>query len=202
MKLRVSDVTCMRGERRIFSGVSFALSSGEGLLMTGANGTGKTSLMRMIAGFLGVTGGEIVLEGGSQDLSLGQHAHFIGHLDAVKGGLTVLENITFWRRLLGGGDIDRALGQFGLERYADIPAELLSAGQKRRLALSRLTLVPRPLWLLDEPAVSLDRASRKRLADAIRAHMGDGGMVVASTHSALGLRFTHQLRLGGRGKPT
>ncbi len=199
MKLSARDIGCVRGERRIFAGVSFALASGEGLLLTGANGTGKTSLLRMMAGFLEVAGGTIELTGGSPDLTIAQQAHFVGHLDAVKPGLSVAENIEFWSRLLGATrGIDETLSHFGLSGHADVPAGLLSAGQKRRLALSRLVLVPRPLWLLDEPAVSLDKQSQKRLAAVMSAHLAQGGMVVAATHSALGLRLAHELRLGAR----
>lgn len=199
MKLSGISLTCQRGERTVFTGVSFTLASGEGLLLTGPNGSGKTSLLRLVAGLLSPAEGQLELEGGSPDLAIGQHAHFIGHLDAVKTALTVEENLAFWRDFLGGGDVGAALEAFGLSHLGDVPAGLLSAGQKRRLSLSRLALVPRPIWLLDEPSVSLDRESVTRLAGLVAHHVAEGGMVAASTHSELGIDFAHTLTFGNGG---
>lgn len=199
MKLIAKDLACQRGGRHVFGHVSFQVAAGEGLLLSGPNGAGKTSLLRMVAGFLDPASGALALEGADPELSIGQHAHYVGHLDAVKGGLSVAENLAFWARLLGGGDPEKALARFALESYAHIPAALLSAGQRRRLALSRLELVPRPLWLLDEPTVSLDAASRRRLVAAMRQHLGAGGLIVASSHAPFGIRLRHRLELGGAG---
>jgi heme exporter protein A len=134
----------------------------------------------------------------NDELTVGQHAHFIGHLDAVKGALTAAENVGFWRTYLGGTDTGDALDAFGLTHLADIPAGLLSAGQKRRLALCRLVVVPRVLWLLDEPSVSLDAQSRETLAALVAAHVAGGGMAIASTHSDLGIDFTATIVMEGR----
>jgi len=199
MKLVADNLACIRGGRTIFENVSFALAAGEAMKLTGPNGAGKTTLLRVVAGLLDAAGGTVTMDLDDQDddeLSIGQRAHFVGHLDAVKTGLSVRENLEFWMHLLGKGDIARGLGVFGLDAYAEFPAALLSAGQRRRLALSRLALVARPLWLLDEPDASLDAASRRTLAAAIGDHVAAGGMVIASSHVDLGLEFARSLDLG------
>ncbi len=196
MELVGEGLSCVRGGRRVFENVSFSTGAGGGLLLTGPNGAGKTSLLRVVAGLLEQVGGTLRLDGGDDELSIGQHAHFIGHLDAVKSTLTVEENLQFWSDFLGGGDVGKALAAFDLEHLATIPAALLSAGLKRRLALSRLALVPRAIWLLDEPSVSLDVDSRETLARAVIAHLEDGGLVLASTHADLGIPFADTLVLG------
>jgi heme exporter protein A len=199
MKLVAEGLACSRGGRVVFRDVSFALSTGESLLLTGPNGAGKTSLLRLVAGLVEAMAGTIRLEGGDAELTVGQHAHFIGHLDAVKGALTAAENVDFWRAYLGGAGSGDALDAFGLADLADIPAGFLSAGQKRRLALCRLAVVPRVLWLLDEPSVSLDAQSRDTLAALVSGHVAGGGIVIASTHGDLGVPFTSTLALAGRG---
>ena len=191
------ELTCRRGERPVFDRLSFAVSSGESLLLTGPNGAGKTSLLRIIAGLLRPVAGRLSLDGGG-DLEIGQQAHFVGHLDAVKTPLSVQENLAFWSRFLGGAGaaaVARAMEAFDLAHLADIPAGMLSAGQRRRLGLARLFTAPRPLWLLDEPSVSLDAASRALLAGHMRGHIAAGGILVASTHGDLGVSFTHELAL-------
>ena len=178
----------------MFSGLSFRCASGEGLLLTGHNGSGKSSLLRQIAGLVRLAGGEYTLEGGDPELTIGQQTHYAGHLDALKPPLTAHENLGFWADMYGG-DPDDALAGFGLQHLRDIPAGLLSAGQKRRLGLARLFLGERPIWLLDEPSVSLDKASCDVLGDLMRAHMKRGGMIIAATHVTLGVEFTHQLEM-------
>ena len=161
MELTANDLTCERGGRIVFRNVSLALSRGQLMQLTGPNGSGKSSLLRLIAGLNEPQAGRCA-EGGEADLTIGQQAHYIAHQEAVKTALTVQENLAFWRDFLGGGDVDEALAAFDLARLSSYPAGLLSAGQKRRLALARLVLVPRVLWLLDEPTVGLDTASLAR----------------------------------------
>ncbi len=187
MQLLASNLLCERGGRTVFRDVSFALNSGQLLQVTGPNGSGKSSLLRLIAGLNEAEAGSLVLDGGSEDLTIGQQSHLIAHQDAVKTALTANENLTFWRDVLGGGDVARALAAFDLTRLANDPALYLSAGQKRRLALARLVLVRRALWLLDEPSVGLDATSQAQLTAAMSSHLAEGGMIVAATHVALGL---------------
>lgn len=167
--------------------------------LTGPNGSGKSSLLRLIAGLNDAASGCLDLDGGSADLSIGQQAHYIAHQEAVKTALTVRENLLFWRGFLGGGDVDLALSAFDLQRFATFQAGLLSAGQKRRLALARLVLVPRVLWLLDEPTVGLDTASLERLVRVMAAHLHVGGMIIAATHVPLGREADTRLSLGAAG---
>jgi len=182
MELRGADLVCERGGRRVFAGLTFHAASGDLLLLRGPNGAGKTSLLRMIAGLLDPVQGRISLTGAEADLALAQQCHFVAHQEAIKPSLTVIENLRFWARFLGEGDVRRGLEAFGLQPLADIPAALLSAGQKRRLALSRLGMVERPVWLLDEPTNALDSISQVRLARVMGDHLEQGGLIVAATH--------------------
>jgi heme exporter protein A len=197
MELKADNLACERGGRLVFEGVNFLLRAGELMELTGPNGSGKSSLLRLIAGLGEPSDGHIALQGGYAELSIGQQCHYIAHQDAIKPALTVLENLEFWRGYLGGGGCQQAISAFGLERLADYPAQLLSAGQKRRLSLARLALVPRLLWLLDEPTVGLDAASQARLFSLISAHLDKGGMVIAATHVPLTVLATVKLALGG-----
>jgi len=198
MRLRADNLTCVRGGRDVFRGLSFGVGSGEALLVTGRNGAGKSSLLRMIAGLLRVAAGTLAVEGGSGDSTIGEQAHYLGHLDALKPALTVSENLQFWAEFLGpaSGDITPALQAVDLAPLADLPAAYLSAGQRRRLSLARLVAVPRAIWLLDEPTSALDTASQSRLADLMRLHLTSGGMIVAAAHGAIGLERARELKLG------
>ncbi len=188
MNLVGEDLTCERGERVVFKRLNFAVSAGELLILKGPNGAGKTSLLRLIAGLIEPVAGTLSLSGGHQDLSIGQQSHLVAHQSAVKPSLTVRENLTFWSGFLGGDDVDAALDAFALSPLADYSAALLSAGQLRRLTLSRLKLVPRALWLLDEPTVGLDANSTETLRQTMRQQLDDGGMIIATTHIDLGMK--------------
>ena len=198
LSLSVRDLACERGGRLVFEGLSFSLKTGEALVLTGPNGAGKSSLLRQLAGLLDAAQGEVAFTGGDPELSLGEQAHYVGHLDALKPSMTVMETVSFWRTYLGSipEGADTALEALGLAHLADLPAAYLSAGQRRRLSLARLIAVPRPVWLLDEPTVALDAASVARLAGLMTSHLGQGGMIVAATHLDLGLAEARQLRLG------
>lgn len=209
MQIEASGLAVERGGRIIFTNIGFRLAAGEALLVTGPNGAGKSSLLRAIAGLLPLAEGRIAVtpEGGR----VGEISHYVGHADALKPSLTVYENLAFWAALLASGPgsgapeakseartearIEAALVRVGLARIADLPAAYLSAGQKRRAALARLLAVHRPLWLLDEPATALDAASQKALAAMMKAHLDEGGLIIAATHAPLGLP-ARELALG------
>jgi heme exporter protein A len=196
VQLKAKSLACQRGGRTVFSDVNFALASGQLLLLRGPNGSGKSSLLRLVAGLGDPVQGEITLEGGSAELGIGQQAHYAAHQEAIKSPLTVAENLQFWGDFLGGGDLTAALAAFDLTGLAQYPAALLSAGQKRRLSLSRLALVPRPLWLLDEPTLGLDQASLERLIGLVSGHLSGGGLAIVATHAALALAADLTLTLG------
>lgn len=181
-------LVCERGGRQVFAGLDFVVGAGELLVLKGPNGAGKTSLLRMIAGLNEPVSGRLELEGGHAELTIGQHCHFIAHQDALKPALTVAENLAFWGDFLGGGEVEGALSAFNLAPLAHFQAALLSAGQKRRLALSRLALIPRPIWLLDEPTVGLDQGSQERLVTLITGHLAHGGLIIAATHVEIGAK--------------
>ena len=203
MNLSGLDLTCVRGGRRVFSRINFSVTGGGALVLTGPNGAGKSSLLRMIAGLIRPTEGRLALEGGDAELSVGEQAHYVGHLDPLKPALTVTENLRFWARFLNGradpneaARAARGLDAVGLADLAHLPAGYLSAGQRRRLSLARVLAAPRPIWLLDEPTTALDAASQDRLRQVMHAHLSGGGLVVAATHGPLGLDQAGELRLG------
>ncbi len=194
-------LSCIRGGRTVFANLDFAVSDGGVLVLRGPNGSGKSSLLRLMAGLLRPEAGEIRWDGEplAQDPEAhGARLHYIGHLDAVKPALTVAENLSVWAGLRTGdrSGVAPALAQIGLDRLAGIPARLLSAGQRRRLALARITATPAPLWLLDEPTVALDSDAVAALESAIAAHRVGGGITVVSTHMDLGLERSTTLQLG------
>jgi heme exporter protein A len=198
MKLLAQDLTLARGGRTVVAGISFSVGEGEAMLLTGPNGSGKTTLLRALAGFLRPVSGAISLDGGDSEQTIAEQCHYAGHGNAVKDELTVLENVRFWAAFLGGGGskADALLDPLQLTHLADIPAAYLSAGQRRRLGLARILAAKRPIWLLDEPSVSLDTASVAALGGLVEAHRRSGGLVVAATHVDLGLANTRELRLG------
>jgi heme exporter protein A len=195
--LEGQELACWRGERAIFAGLSFTLPPGGALLLTGANGAGKSSLLRLLAGLIPPAEGRLLWRG--EDALADRVAHarrlrYLSHGDALKPSLTAAENLAFYARLWGG-EIGPALAALGLSELADLPARVLSSGQKRRLALARLALGPAPLWLLDEPTVGLDAASVERLGGLLAAHRAAGGAVLAATHLPLPLPGAAELRL-------
>jgi heme exporter protein A len=198
MRLSGRGVRCVRGGREVFSGIDFEVSSGEALAVTGANGAGKTSLLRLIAGLLTAAGGSIALEGGETELTLPEQAHYLGHRDALKPALSVTENLCFWRDFIGGEAFDTgaSLAAVGLDHATHLPAAFLSAGQRRRLSIARLLVVRRTVWLLDEPANALDAAGQSLFSAVMGDHLARGGLIVAATHAPLGFP-TRELRLGG-----
>lgn len=189
--LTVKELDCVRGERQVFAGLALAVKPGRALLLSGANGSGKSSLLRILAGLLPPAAGTLTWEG--EDIAADAEAHrrriaYVGHADPVKPGLTVCENLDFWARLYGlEPEIEPALYQFGIEQLADLPARYLSAGQRRRLTLARLAVgqnspVGPPLWLLDEPATGLDPGAVAMLANTILAHLANEGVAVIASH--------------------
>ena len=196
LRLCAIGLGCVRGFRNVFSDLNLQLSSGDALALTGPNGAGKSSLLRLLAGLLRPSAGRVALEGDTDERTIAERAHYLGHLDAFKTALTVGENIEFWIHYLGGKhDAAPALAAVGLESLEHLPAAYLSAGQRRRLSLARLIAVPRPLWLLDEPASALDSAGQEMLAGLMRTHLASGGMIVAATHGPLGVECK-ELQLG------
>jgi len=200
MKLSVQNLSCARGSRTVLAGVSFSAAAGQSVLLSGANGSGKTTLLRTLAGFIRPQSGAARLDGGPDGFGLDECCHYVGHLNGIKAGFTVDENLAFLAAYMGGDGlkaVDEAAYAFDLEPLRHAPAGFLSAGQKRRLGLARLVLAWRPVWLLDEPTVSLDVASQGLLADAVRAHAQTGGIIVAASHVPLGVAFSRTLRLAG-----
>ncbi len=183
------NLSLERAERLVAEGLSARVASGEVLLLTGPNGSGKSSLLRALAGLMPPAAGQIAWDG--LDIFKQADAHrarlaFVGHQDAVKPGLSTAENLAFWASI-GGGNAKAALGAFALTALAERPARFLSAGQRRRLALSRLALRPRALWLLDEPVTALDAESRAAFQGLLKAHLARGGIAIIATHDDLGV---------------
>lgn len=198
MILSVSDLSIARGGVPVLTGVAFSLQAGHALILRGPNGAGKTTLLRTLAGLQQPLTGHIA---GAED-----RVAYAGHADGLKAMLSVTENLQFWAQVFGTRDITRALDAYALHPLADRLAGTLSAGQKRRLGLARLLVTGRPIWMLDEPTVSLDTDAVAMFAAAVRAHLAQGGSALIATHIDLGLeadilditalRATHQTRAG------
>jgi heme exporter protein A len=197
MQLSGRGVICVRGGREVFAGLDFEAASGEAVAVVGRNGSGKTSLLRLIAGLLIPAGGTIALDGGDAELTLPEQCHYLGHRDALKPALSVAENLSFWADFLGGERLDahESLATVGLDHATHLPAAFLSAGQRRRLSLARLLTVRRPVWLLDEPTTALDVAGQDMFGALMRDHLARGGLIIAATHMALGIE-SRELRIG------
>jgi len=189
--LTAEKLACARGERRLFDGLSFTVRAGQALAVEGANGAGKTSLLRLLAGFLAPAAGRVVVkdaEGETTDAELrGKRVGWLGHHDGLKPQLTVREQLDFYAALYAQRADAGVLDQVGLARQAELPCRYLSAGQKRRLALARLLVSQRPLWLLDEPFAALDTSGQALVAQLMARHCGQGGILIAATHEPLGL---------------
>ena len=195
-ELIAEDLACRRGARLVFAGLSFRLREGGALVLTGANGSGKSSLLRLVGGLLAPARGRLLWGAAPVAADIAEHharLHYVGHQDAVRPVMTPREILRFWAALRGldlpaaAPPIRGALAAFALDAVADWPCRWLSAGQRRRLALARLLATPAPLWLLDEPTSALDDDGHDRLEQVIAAHRAAGGRVLLATHAAIGL---------------
>lgn len=193
--LEAQGLAAFRGERLVFEGIGFRLAPGGALLLTGPNGSGKSTLLRLLAGLVRAAAGTLRWDGADALSDLEAHAGriaYVGHMDAVKPGLTVAENLAFWGER---GAVLTALDAYGLRPLADLPGRMLSAGQRRRLALTRLELTWAPVWLLDEPTLGLDSASVATFGERLEAHRIGQGCVIAATHLPLPLPDAMELSL-------
>jgi heme exporter protein A len=196
VRLVADSLELARGGRTLFRALSFAAAPGAFLEVRGANGSGKTSLLRLIAGYLKPRAGGVRFEGAEEPALA---VHFVGHLNGLKGALSAAAHVRYWADLFGGDPAPNALELVGLARQALLPARVLSQGQARRLALARLMVARRAVWLLDEPAAGLDSEGRDMLKSLIQSHCRAGGIVLAALHEPLGLAPTHTINLGASG---
>lgn len=199
--LHAANLACHRGERIVFQNLAFTVEPSGALILTGANGSGKSSLLRVLAGLLPLADGTISWKGRDITVDMDRHrgrVAYLGHLDAVKPALTVRANLRFWARLYGKAPRNRirdALERFDIAHLDKLPARFLSQGQRRRLNLARLLMMPSRIWLLDEPAVGLDTGSRANLEGEMARHRGAGGLVIVATHQDLAMRDAATLDL-------
>ncbi|PCJ96180.1 MAG: heme ABC exporter ATP-binding protein CcmA [Hyphomicrobiales bacterium] len=187
MSLIISKLVINRGERRIVGPLDVTVPRGSTLAVRGPNGAGKSTLLRALAGLLPITSGTAILSDSDDDTPMSERCHYFGHLDGLKNALTVAENLTFFQNLYGNKtmSVAQALAQVALPHTIDLPVAYLSAGMRKRVALARILLNHRPLWLLDEPTSALDTASQTRLGEMMQAHVSAGGMIIAATHLPL-----------------
>ncbi len=198
--LHGEGLSCQRGFKLLFEKLDFQARPGRALLVLGPNGAGKSSLLRIISGYLSPTRGTVRVDGNGDETAFREQIHYLGHDDALKGALRVAENLDFWRRMLGpnGLEVEDALEEVGLGGLGRLRASVLSAGQKRRLAIARLLVSRRPIWVLDEPTTALDVKAQAWFSACSRAHLAGGGLLIAATHAPLDLGETDELRLGGK----
>jgi heme exporter protein A len=204
MRLVAEGLSARRGEDLIFQDISFEIAGGEALVVKGANGSGKSTLLRVLAGLLAAEAGTVRLLAAMQPVErLGEAAHYLGHRNAMKRELTVEENLTFWKAFFGdfaggaGVCVDEAVDTVGLGGIAHLPFGYLSAGQQRRMAMAKLLVAWRPVWILDEPTAALDVAAESMFAGLVTAHLSRGGIAIAATHQPLGLEGARELRMTG-----
>ena len=205
MRLTAENIAAKRGEDLLFADISFVLASGEALVLTGRNGTGKSTLLRVLAGLLRPEKGNISWF--SQDAEAGARAceacHYLGHRNAMKAELTVAENLSFWKSFFSdflggtGSSVSDAAEAVGLQEIIHLPFGYLSAGQQRRMAFAKLLVSHRPVWLLDEPTAALDSGAEVIITGLIGNHLAHGGIVIAATHQPLGLTNARELRMTG-----
>ncbi|ASY64683.1 ABC transporter involved in cytochrome c biogenesis, ATPase component CcmA [Sinorhizobium sojae CCBAU 05684] len=204
MRLLVECLSARRGEELIFNDISFALAAGEALIVTGPNGSGKSTLLRVLAGLLAAESGSLLLEDAPAGFEHPREvSHYLGHRNAMKRELTVEENLSFWRRFLGdspggsGIELAAAAEAVGLAGITHLPFGYLSAGQQRRMAMAKLLVAYRPIWILDEPTAALDVGADRLFSGLVAAHLERGGIVIAATHQPLGIGRTQALRMTG-----
>jgi heme exporter protein A len=193
MRLTAEALTAVRGGRTVFSGLSFTAGAGELVAVVGPNGSGKSTLLRILAGLLRAASGKVSADSATD---FGEAVHYLGHLDALKASLSVRANLEFWKRLWNGVAVDTALDAVDLVDLADLPAGVLSAGQRRRVAIARLLIAKRPIWLLDEPLTALDASSEKKLGRLLGEHLASNGIAIVATHRDLPLRPAATIELG------
>ncbi|WP_137157222.1 heme ABC exporter ATP-binding protein CcmA [Rhizobium sp. FKL33] len=205
MRLEAREIAANRGGERLFSAVSFELASGECLILKGKNGTGKSTLIRTVAGLLPLEEGSVTLtlDDGATAPRAAEACHYLGHRNAMKRELTVEENLQFWKSFFGdyrngsGMEIDEAADALGLIGLLHLPFGYLSAGQQRRMAMAKLLTAWRPVWLLDEPTAALDSQSESLFARLMKSHLDQGGLIIAATHQPLGLENAQELVMTG-----
>ena len=205
MRIFAQNLSVKRGEELIFTDVSFELSPTESLTISGPNGVGKSTLLRALAGLLPIDSGTFEIKTDSKEAKPNaEYCHYIGHKNAMKAELTVLENLNFWQRTMAQEDIvdddlimspEAAVELLGLSHTLDLPFGFLSQGQRRRIALAKLFVSYRPVWLLDEPTAALDKASSDNFADITNSYLEKGGIVIAATHVPLGFKEVKQLEM-------
>ncbi|MCA1492983.1 heme ABC exporter ATP-binding protein CcmA [Sinorhizobium alkalisoli] len=204
MRLLVEGLSARRGEELIFNDISFALAAGEALLVTGPNGSGKSTLLRVLAGLLAAESGSLLLVDAPAGFEHPRElSHYLGHRNAMKRELTVEENLSFWQRFLGdspggsGIDLAAAAEAVGLAGISHLPFGYLSAGQQRRMAMAKLLVAYRPIWILDEPTAALDAGADRLFSGLVADHLARGGIVIAATHQPLGIGRAQTLQMTG-----
>ena len=205
MRIFAQNLSVKRGEELIFTDVSFELSPTESLTISGPNGVGKSTLLRALAGLLPIDSGTFEIKTDSKEAKPNaEYCHYIGHKNAMKAELTVLENLNFWQRTMAQEAMvdedlimspEAAVELLGLSHTLDLPFGFLSQGQRRRIALAKLFVSYRPVWLLDEPTAALDKASSDNFADITNSYLEKGGVVIAATHVPLGFKEVKQLEM-------